>query len=120
MNLSAIFIKEIEVDSSIIKKFYLLLFELIVLLLPIDDDDDDDCGIGSAQNVCVCNAGILWSKTNVVGVVVGMLLISTSISSPFVTLWLRLTLPRLDVVLLLTYPLDSVLKFKLVCDSSIL
>lgn len=98
-----------------------MLFELIVLLLPADDDEDDDCGIGSALNVCVCNAGILWSKINVVGTVVGtVLFISTSISSPFDTLWLRLTLPRLDVVLLLTYPLDSVLKFKLVCDSSIL
>lgn len=91
-----------------------MLFELIVLLLPIDDAED--AGIGIALNVASvdCNTGILWSTINV------EFFTSNSRSSPFVALWLRLTLPKLDVVLLLTYPLDSVLKFKLVCDSSIL
>lgn len=81
---------------------YLLLLELMVLRRPVKAD----VGIGSALKVD-CIGISRWSSSDI--------LLSISRSSPLTALWFRL-----DVVLLLTYPLDSALKFKLVCDSSML
>lgn len=72
---------------------YLLLLELIVRRLPALDVEG---GIGNALKVDW--RGIRWSTMSVAL----PLLPSSSSSSPFTALWLRLIFPKLDVVLLLT------------------
>jgi hypothetical protein len=74
-----------------------LLLELIVRRLPALDVEG---GIGNALKVDCEWRGIRWSTIRVAPP--PKLFPSISSSSPFTVLWLRLRLPKLDVVLLLT------------------